>query len=142
MFSRSCFCFFRSSQTPRFTPPGVPLFGGSSTCYQNYPILQLRETSRTFFDFTDTASAPPKTLSSRPACRVVCDTQWRDRGTISQPHPTPSFRAKRPDFFFRAAFWRVRPRREESLLGCPGLSRVVVARLGLGSLASSRFPFL
>jgi len=52
-------------------------------------------------------SAFTQNLSSRPEGRALCGPQRRDRGTNSPTHPDPSFRAERPDFFFRAGLWRV-----------------------------------
>ena len=53
-----------------------------------------------------TLSSPTQVLSSRPEGRVVCGPQWRDRGTIAPILSTLSFRAERPDFFFRAVLCR------------------------------------
>ncbi len=51
-------------------------------------------------------AATPK-LSSRPEGRALCGPQRRNPGTIPAIPPPTSFRAERPDCFFRAGLWRV-----------------------------------
>ncbi len=60
--------------------------------------------------FSAVGAAPSffaQSLSARPKGRAVCGPQRRDRGTNISARPSPSFRAERPDLFFRAGLWRV-----------------------------------